>query len=314
HASLAAVAALKRAHGRPRRTLEMLVICDEEGGRFHTDFWGARAVTGALAPPEAEEKHDAEGVSLAEAMRAAGFDPARVGVARREDVAAWLELHIEQGGTLEAEGMDVGIVHTITGHAQRRVRVLGRQDHAGTTPMDVRRDPMAAAAEMIRGAIGHAERMGRPAVCTVGRVDAEPGAFNVVPRLVAFSLDMRDADPRRLEELTGGIAGICQDVARRRGLELEVEEIMRRQPTPLTPELRAVLEEAATRAGLRWKRLPSMAGHDTEVMAERWPSAMVFVPSHDGRSHTPAEFTPIQQVVPGVRVLAAALHTLAYEK
>jgi allantoate deiminase len=312
HASLAAVKALAQAHGQPRRALEILVVCDEEGGRFRTDFWGARAVAGGLTPAEAEAKRDADGMSLAEAMRAAGFDPARVGEARRDDVAAWLELHIEQGGTLEAEGVYVGVVHTITGHAQRWVRVHGRQDHAGTTPMDVRRDPMVAAAEMIHRAIELAERMGRPSVCTVGRVDARPGAFNVVPELVGFSLDIRDADDARLAQLTGGVADICRDVAARRGLSVEVEQIMDRQPAPLTPALRSLLEDAAGRAGLKWKRLPSMAGHDTEVMVERWPSAMLFVPSHDGRSHTPAEFTPVEQVVPGVRVLAAALHHLAY--
>ncbi len=312
HASLAAVKALQQAFGQPRRSLEILVICDEEGGRFRSDFWGARAVIGAIRPGEAEERRDLEGVTIAEAMRQAGFDPARIPEARRDDVAAWLELHIEQGGTLEAEGLDIGVVHTITGHRQQRVRVYGRQDHAGTTPMDIRRDAMAGAAEMIQHALGVAERMGRPTVATVGRVDAEPGATNVVPGLVSFTLDLRDADAARLAVLCGEIDRFNTECAARRGLRVERELFMDRMPVPLTPALQDLLAQQATRAGLRWKSMPSMAGHDSEIMVERWPSGMLFVPSHDGRSHTPAEFTPIEQVVPGVRVLAAALYQLAY--
>ncbi len=313
HASLAAVAALNRRFGRPRRTIDVLAICDEEGSRFKTDFWGARAVTGEIGDGEADHHRDEAGITLAEAMRSAGFEPSRIVEARRDDVTAWLELHIEQGGTLEADGLDIGVVHTITGHRQALVRVQGRQDHAGTTPMYVRLDPMAGAAEMIQRAVAVAAEMGRPAVCTVGRVDTVPGAFNVVPGMVSFSLDMRDADPARFATLCSRVDAAVGEVAARRGLSFEIEQYVRREPVALDPVLQSLIEETAVAAGVKHRRMPSMAGHDSEVMVRRWPSAMVFVPSHDGRSHTPEEFTTIEQAATGIQILAAVLHRLAYE-
>ena len=312
HAALAAVAALKRAHGQPRRTLEVTVICDEEGSRFISDYFGSRAIAGFATAAELETCRDRDGVTMAEGMRRVGLDPARLAEARRDDVAAWIELHIEQGGTLEAEGLDLGIVHTITGMREQRVRVLARQDHAGVTPMDARVDGMAAAADMIREALHVARQMGRPAVCTTGFVQAEPGDASVVPGVVTFTQDMRDADAARYAELCQTIAQANQAAAERWGVRLEVETLNDHAPVAMDAALQAILQEEASRAGYRWKSMPSMAGHDAEIMAQRWPSAMLFVPSHEGRSHTPAEFTPIEQVIPGVRVLAAALFRLAY--
>jgi allantoate deiminase len=311
HAGLAAIRALAKTFGQPRRSIDLLVVCDEEGSRFRSDFLGSAAVAGSFAE-DLGLLRDADGVSAAEAMRAAGLEPARFGEARRDDIAAWLELHIEQGGTLESEGLDAGVVHTITGHRIVRVTVEGRQDHAGTTPMDVRRDAMAGAAEMIQQAIGVAESLGRPAVCTAGWIEVRPGAANVVPGVVRFTLDMREADPLRLAELSGGVDLALGNVARRRELQVATEDLMFRRPVPLDADLQALLARHAEALGLRWRSMPSMAGHDSEVMAPRWPSGMVFVPSHDGRSHTPEEYTPIEQVLPGVRVLAAALWELAY--
>lgn len=312
HASLAAVLALQAAHGRPRRSIDVVAICDEEGSRFRSDFLGARAITGELTPAELDRLIDADGITAAEAMAKVGLDPTRIGEARRDDVAAWLELHIEQGGTLEAEGIDLGVVHTITGHRIVRVTLEGRQDHAGTTPMDVRRDPMQAAAEIITRAIEIAREMGRPSVCTCGFLAAEPGAANVVPSTVQFTLDMRDAGATRLAALAGGVDRAIAEVSARHGVTATIAEAVERTPVPLSADLQSLLARHASEAGFSHTSMPSMAGHDTEVMVERWPAAMIFVPSRDGRSHTPAEFTPVEQALPGIQVLAAALQELAY--
>jgi allantoate deiminase len=312
HAALTAVAALKRSQGQPRRSIEVTVICDEEGSRFISDYVGSRAIAGFVKPEELEGNRDADGVTMAEGMRRVGLDPARLAEARRDDVAAWLELHIEQGGTLEAEGLDIGVVHTITGMRQQRLRVEARQDHAGVTPMDVRVDGMAAVAEMIANGLATARRLGRPAVCTTGFINAEPGDPSVVPGVITFTQDMRDAEAARYRELTESIGRFNQEAAARWGATLHAETLSDHAPIAMDRAQQAVLQEEAARAGYRWKSMPSMAGHDAEIMVERWPSAMLFVPSHDGRSHTPAELTPIEQVVPGVQVLAAALHRLAY--
>lgn len=312
HAALAAVKALKQAFGPPRKTLEVVVICEEEGSRFPNNFWGSRAMCGQITPDEAERVRDADGCTLADAMRAQGFNPARVGEARRDDIDAFLELHIEQGRILETEGYPLGVVHTITGQRHMRVTLEGRQDHAGTTPMDLRVDPMAGAAEMIYRLTDLAAQLGRPAVATVGRISASPGAVNIVPGRVTFTVDARSSDADQLRRLLDGIDQLLHEVAARRRLRLEVEVLNEHQPVPLDPDLRRLLRETAARCGWSTLELPSGAGHDSQIMARMVPTAMLFVPSQDGKSHRPDEFTPIEQIVPGVCVLAGALYQLAY--
>ena len=312
HAALAAVKALRRAYGPPKKTLEVLVICEEEGSRFPNNFWGARAICGRLQPDEAERVRDPDGVTLAEAMRRRGLDPARVAEAERGDLDAFLELHIEQGRVLESEGYPLGVVDTITGLRHLRVTVSGRQDHAGATPMDLRIDPLPGAAEMIHRLTDFAAGLGRPAVATVGSIAASPGAVNVVPARVTFTVDARSSRPEQLRVLLDGIDQILDAVAAARGLDLRVELLNDHQPVPLDPGLRRLLETTAADLGRPTLRMPSGAGHDSQIFAPKVPTAMLFVPSRDGKSHRPDEFTPIEQIVPGVQVLAAALHRLAY--
>lgn len=312
HAAIAAIAALKAAYGSPRRHLEVYAICEEEGSRFHSNFWGSRALTGRIQPHEVDSLRDAEGTTIGQAMRTLGLDPAAIPSARRDDVAAFVELHIEQGRVLDDEGYDVGVVHTITGQRQLRVFVTGRQDHAGTTPMDLRRDALAGAAEMIVGVTNAARRMGRPAVATVGTLSLTPGAVNVVPGTCTFTIDARHSDAAKRLELLGEIEALLPEVAARRGLEVRVERIIDHEPVPLTPAIRDLVEACAQAEGLRYQLMPSGAGHDSQIMAQRFPTGMIFVPSAEGRSHTPAEFTELERILPGVRVLARVLHRLAY--
>lgn len=312
HMAIAAVRALLRRAGQPKRPLEVLVTCEEEGSRFSCAFWGARAIVGRIGADEPDRVTDPAGITIGAAMRERGFDPARIGEATRDDIAAFVEAHIEQGAILEREGDPLGVVSTITGQRWMRVIVTGVQNHAGTTPMDLRRDAMAGAAAMIERVMGAASRMGRPAVATVGRIQAFPGGTNIIPGRCEFTIDTRHAEYDARQQLIREIEGILQTVARERDLTIQTEVIADHDPVPLSDEVRGLIEASIQELGLPYLVMPSGAGHDSEILAPRFPSAMLFVPSRDGKSHTPEEYTPIEQVVPGVRALAGTLHRLAY--
>ncbi len=311
-AGLTAVEALKARFGRPRRTIEVLATCEEDGARFRSRLWGSRAILGIIGPEEPDTILDAEGISIGEAMRRLGFDPARIPEARRDDIGAFIELHIEQGPVLEASGHQVGVVTVVTGLTMGLVEVTGRADHAGTTPMSSRRDALVGAAEMVLGIRRAALRAGPPAVGTVGRLEVWPGGTNVVPEGVRFSVDLRHTDPQALGDLVRRTRRVCRQVGRKYGLGVEFRVVSTTPPTPLDPGLRGLLVGLARELGLKFLEMPSGAGHDAAWLARKFPAAMIFVPSRDGRSHSPLEYTPPEEIVPGVALLAAALHRLAY--
>ena len=312
HMAIAAVQALLGGVGRPKRPLEVLVTCEEEGSRFACSFWGARAIVGRIGAEEPEQIVDADGVTIGVAMARRGFDPTRIGEAERHDIAAFVEAHIEQGAILEREGYPLGVVTSITGQRWMRVTVSGVQNHAGTTPMDLRRDALGGAVAMIGQISEAAIRMGRPAVATVGRIQAFPGGTNIIPGRCEFTVDTRHAEPEPRQELLAEIEGIVERVARARELEATIEVIMDHDPVPMSAPIRAEIEASIQSLGLQYKMMPSGAGHDSEILAPRFPTAMLFVPSKDGKSHTPEEYTPVEWVVPGVQALAGTLHRLAY--
>jgi allantoate deiminase len=311
-AGLVAVHALSQAFGPPRTSIEVVVTCEEEGSRFPCRMWGSRAISGSIAPDETTELVDADGISIGQAMRDAGYDPAAIGTAVRHDIDAFLELHIEQGGILDSARVPVGIVTAITGITQLLVRVAGRADHAGTTPMDLRRDALLGFADMVLGIHTAVSREGRPAVATVGRVEVAPGAPNIVPDRVEFTVDIRHPDPAVRTAMTRAVESVCREAGERRGLGVEHRVFAEIPEAPLDQKLVRLLEEAARRQGIPYRLMVSGAGHDAQVLSRRFPAGMIFVPSREGRSHSPAEFTAIEDIVPGVAVLAAGLHRLAY--
>src|SRR5207247_8014900 len=302
-AGLTAVEALLKEKGKPRRTLEVVAICEEEGSRFATNFWGSRAIVGAIDSPDA---------AMAEAMRERGLDPATVASAARNDIDTFVELHIEQGAGLETANVPLAVVSAIVGTAHLELAVTGRPDHAGTTPMDMRRDALAGAAAMVQAVESIARSLGKPAVATVGKIRAEPDQINVVPGRVVFTVDLRHSDPgarRALEERT---QSLCRTIAAERGLELEVRVLHERPPVPMHAEVRAVLTRAAQECGVQATELVSGAGHDAQILAARCKVGMLFVPSVGGRSHCPEEHTDPGHLELGVRVLVRALELLAY--
>jgi allantoate deiminase len=312
HMAIASVKALLQQCGQPKRPLEVLVTCEEEGSRFNCSFWGARAIVGRIGADEPDRIADAAGISIGAAMRQRGFDPARIGEAERHDIATFVEAHIEQGAILEREGYPLGVVTTITGQRWMKVTVSGVQNHAGTTPMDLRNDALAGAAAMIDRIGAAAIRMGRPAVATIGRIQAFPGGTNIIPGRCEFTVDTRHAEPGPRQQLIAEIEGIIQEVAQARDLEAQTEVIMDHEPVPMSAEIRGEIEASIQSLGLQYLVMPSGAGHDSEILAPRFPTAMLFVPSRGGKSHTPEEYTPVEQVVPGVQALAGTLHRLAY--
>lgn len=302
-AGLTAVETLLATKGKPRRTLEVVAICEEEGSRFATNFWGSRAITGRI------DKVDAD---IAQAMRERGLDPAKISAAARDDIDTFVELHIEQGALLEASGAALAVVSAIVGTAHLEVTVTGRPDHAGTTPMELRRDALAGAAVMIQAVESVARSLGKPAVATVGRVRAEPDQINVIPGRAVFTIDLRHSDLSARKALEQRIRSLCATVASERGLQFAIRMLQEWPPVPMHPEVRAVLARAAQDTGVAAEEMVSGAGHDAQILAARCRVGMLFVPSIGGRSHCPEETTSPEHLALGTHVLQRALELLAY--
>jgi len=310
--ALAALRVLQSDAGRPSRSLEMVALCEEEDSRFHANFWGTRAILGLIDPAELDSLRDEHGISIREAMRGVGLAPERLEGAIRDDLDAFVELHIEQGRILADERLPLGIVDAITGLFRFRTTVEGRTDHAGTTPMDLRRDALQAAAQIATAMTGAVEAAGRPAVLTNGWWDVQPGAWNIVPGLVHFSVDLRHPDEAIKQRLAAEVRQRGQQIASERGVSISYDVVSDVPPMGMDARVKAELQAAADARGVAWIPMVSGAGHDSQVMATRVPTAMLFVPSLDGRSHSAAEYTTPEDAARGATVLATALHRLAF--
>lgn len=308
-----ALRTLRETFGNPRRPVEVVSLCEEEGSRFtEASFWGSRAITGQIGPEDAEKIRSVSGETIGDAMRSVGLDPALIPTARRDDIEAFIELHIEQGPLLEEAGLPVGVVNGITGLRHYVVELAGRADHAGGRPMDTRLDPMAGAAEVINGVIEHARALGRPAVTTVGTMMVEPNLKAAVPGRVVFSVDARHPDRQALRNLYDHHESLIRSVAEREGLKANWKVVLEKEPRRSDPELVATIEEVTRELGIRAMTMHSGGVHDAQRMADITRAAMIFVRSRGGRSHTPEEFTSTEDAVDGIKVLAGTLHRLAY--
>src|SRR6059036_3935392 len=302
-AGLSAVETLLKEKGAPRRPLEVVAICEEEGSRFATNFWGSRAITGAIDSVDAE---------IGAAMRERGLDPARIATAARDDIDTFVELHIEQGAVLESARTPLAVVSAIVGTAQLAVTVTGRADHAGTTPMTMRHDALAGAAAMIQAVESIARSLGKPAVATVGRVRAEPDQINVVPGMVVFTIDLRHSDLGGRRALEERIRSLCATISQERRLGLSIRTLQEKPPVSMHADVRALLARAAKDCGVQATEMVSGAGHDAQILAGRCKVGMLFVPSIGGRSHCPEEATKPEHLELGTKVLTKSLEMLAY--
>ncbi|HKP18638.1 MAG TPA: M20 family metallo-hydrolase [Gaiellaceae bacterium] len=312
-AAIVALRTLREQFGAPKRTLEAVSLCEEEASRFHaTNFWGSRAIIGDIRADETETIRDRDGVSIGEAMRSVGLDPQQIPAAARDDIGHWIELHIEQGPVLEEEGLPVGVVDAITAIRHYVIELTGRSDHAGARPMKGRLDPLAGFAEIATAVIGVALEAGPPAVTTIGRVHVEPNLPSAVPDRVTFTLDSRHPDPEAVAAQHARQEELMRRIAERRGLEISWHTPIDLPPCLCDPDVVGALQRAAEEQQIPYRRMHSGAGHDTQNIARKAKVAMVFARSKDGRSHTPAEFTSVEDAVAAIRVLAGALYELAY--
>jgi allantoate deiminase len=309
---IAALEVLAREDRPPRRGVEVVSLCEEEGGRFHASYFGTRAILGQVSPTEPDELLDEDGTTLADAARSVGLDPNRFSEARREDLDCFVELHIEQGRTLVDAGVDIGVVDAIVGLTWLRTVVEGRTDHAGTTSMSARRDALQGAARMVAEVEQVACRAGHPAVATVGELHVLPGAPNIVPGGVELYVDVRHPDPGVLAGLVEDLEVRFAEIAAGRGLTTRTTRVKDTPGLPLDADLRGTILEQAERLGFSTVEMPSGAGHDSQTMGTIVPTAMIFVPSVDGRSHSPAELSTPQACAKAATLLAATLRQLAW--
>jgi beta-ureidopropionase / N-carbamoyl-L-amino-acid hydrolase len=305
-AAVHAVRLLKEEGFEPGRPLWIVAFMDEEGTRFDAALFGSRAFTGEDVTRLCD-RVDAAGTTLREAMAAAGYDVAAAGTARRiEDVGAYLELHIEQGPVLESEGLEIGVVTSIVGLRGYRVRLEGAANHAGTTPMALRRDAFVGAAR-IALALRDEARAREGVTANVGRIAVEPGGANVVPGVADFTIDVRAPTAAGIAELERLVEETVARVAADEGLDADVRPTFALEPLELDAQLVDAVERAAVAEGASVLRMPSGAGHDAMLVGRHVPAAMIFVPSRGGVSHSPDEHSSPEQVELGMRVLAGVL-------
>ncbi|WP_246337754.1 allantoate amidohydrolase [Azospirillum oleiclasticum] len=309
-AGVQAVAELNRRGERLPFAIEVLAFGDEEGVRFPVTLTGSRAIAGTVTPG-AFDVADRDGVRHGDALRAFGGDPDRVGEAakRPEDVLAYLELHIEQGPVLESEGLPVGVVTAINGARRFRITVGGMAGHAGTVPMEMRRDALTAAAEMIL-AIERRALAEPDLVATVGTIEALPGAVNVIPGRARFTIDLRAPQDSQRDKAAEDIRAALDGIAAYRRVTLAVEPIHAAPAAQCDPTLMDAFAAAIERAGIRPFRLPSGAGHDAMALATLCPVAMLFVRCKGGVSHNPAESITVDDAAVALDVLLDMLRTL----
>lgn len=288
-APIACIADLNKRGKRMPFPIEVIGFANEEGTRFGSAMTGSRAVAGTFDPAILEAR-DKQGISMGDAYRSFGLDPAKVGFCARKpgSIAAFVELHIEQGPVLENEGLALGVVTAISGAHRFRVEITGLAGHAGTVPMGQRQDALVAAAEIVQ----YIEKRctGTPTlVGTVGMMEALPGAMNVIPGKAVFSIDVRagEDDLRDLaaEDILKQIGVICVG----RKLEYKITELYNSTATPCHPKLMDAAEAAITAQGVPTMRLPSGAGHDAATLAPLCPIAMIFMRCTRGISHNPLE-------------------------
>lgn len=290
-----------------RHPLEVIVFIDEEGG-----LTGSRAVIGTLTP-DALEVVTHSGKTIGEGIRFLGGDPDRLDEARRREgeLGAFLELHIEQGGSLDSQGIEIGVVEGIVGIEHWNVTIDGSANHAGTTPMDQRHDALLAAAHLVIAV--NEVVTGRPGrhVGTVGQIRAEPGAPNVIPGRVVMTIELRDLSAETIFSLIADIKEEGGRIAAESGTQISFSHSEGGAvPAPTDPRIRRVIAESAEQLGLSYQHMPSGAGHDAQDMARIAPTGMIFVPSVGGISHSPDEYTRPEDMANGANVLLQTILAL----
>ena len=308
---LEVIQALNEGGFAPRRPLAVAAFTNEEGVRYAPDMMGSLVTAGGLSVEDALASVGTDGAIL-------GAELERIGYAGAEEPGflkphAYLELHVEQGPVLEREGFSIGAVATLQGISWQRATIVGDANHAGTTPMSLRRDAGVAAARVVTFLSDRARASNTPTVATIGCMRFEPDAINVIPSRATFTVDLRDPDEARLQEEEAALAGYLDKLQDSEGVAISVERLARFQPVTFDPRLVAMIETAARTRGLACRRMTSGAGHDAQMIARVAPAAMIFVPSLGGISHNPRENTPDADIIAGASILLDVVTSLASE-
>lgn len=303
---------LKENNLKLKHPVEVIAFSDEEG-RFG-GMLGSQAFCGRVNPDTLNTATDLDGIRLWDAMLERGLNPLDALSAHRDhrSVLAFLELHIEQGPVLDQSRTSIGVVESITGLRKWSATFSGTANHAGTTPMTMRKDAFMGLADFAHEIPRVLDEYGGElSRATIGKALLHPGSPNTVPGKVEFTLDFRDPNDETLDLLADAFRRALLAIARRRGLNYDFEEISRLTPVTCDERLTAAIETEAHRCRLSHTRMPSGAAHDAQIIGEVIPTAMIFVPSRDGLSHSPAEWTPWEDIVAGAQVLLQATATIS---
>ena len=311
--AIEAVRTMKEAGIRPRRTIEIVSFSDEEGTRFGAGYMGSKALTGKL-----EDRFltltDQDGESYETVLAKAGYEPSAYPKAKRDsrEIGAFLEMHIEQGRVLEEADIAAGIVTTIQGPLWLQVTIEGAADHAGATPMAIRKDASLAMAEAMlaveEAAVAHG------GVGTVGSLKVKPGGINIIPGEAVFTVDMRHGDSVLRDRMLADMEAAFSAIAEKRGVNFKTSVTKKEPPATCSEDIRASIHQAADTCGISVKDMPCGAGHDALIMSTVTRMGMILVRSKDGISHNPQEWTSQEDCAKGTELLMRTLHSLAEER
>ena len=315
-AGLEALMAIKEAGIKLKRPLWLINFCCEESSRFKTATIGSKIISGKLGEQRLHELKDEDGISLFEAMSAAGLHPQNLDetLLKENSLHAYLELHIEQGPVLERSSISVGVVSGIAAPIRFEITIHGKADHSGATPMNMRSDALLAASHIIIAANKFAKNK-KTAVATVGYVHAKPGVLNVVPGEARLGIDLRDIDKVSLEELNLELRNFVGELSRELNFSYEIRELSSDEPVKLSEHAINLLEDEAAKLGVKTLTLPSGAGHDAMNLTKLASSVgMLFIPCVDGISHNTKEAINFKDAVTATKILTNALIRLSNEE
>ncbi len=311
-AGIIALQYLFKYHGSPKKTIEVVSLCEEEGSRFPLTYWGSGNITGVKNLNDIKGVNDSEGISFVKAMNDAGFGQGDYCNPKRNDLECFIEMHIEQGIVLEKEAKTIGVVSHIVGQRRYTITVDGESNHAGTTPMALRKDAMYAAAEMIQTLIEKGKNTSTELVVTVGQISLEPNISNVIPGKAIFSLDIRHSEEEVLNVFCHEIFHELKLIAFKHQTSITIDNWMNEKPVKMCESLNALSEVILKKDHIPYKKMTSGAGHDSQLFGRALPTLLLFVPSQNGISHSPLEFTRTEDLEEGIRTLIKVLYELAY--
>lgn len=285
---------------------------DEEGCRFGTGYFGSKCMLGQMTVEECKHFTDKDGISVYEAMRDYGFTPENLGEAAWDlsRIGKFIEMHIEQGPVLDKKEIELGLVNCIVGIHRYMVTVNGRADHAGTTPMDMRMDAVDMGTKVVSKLADFAREAGNGTVATVGYVTSTPGAMNVVAQSMDFTVDIRSVDQNVLDDITAKMKAELDKATKEGNGTYSIDTKLEITPVDMNDGMLDIMEESCKKHGYSYLRMPSGAGHDSLPIGQIKDTVMLFVPSLDGRSHAPEEYTPYESFAKGCDVFVDLLEEL----